>query len=301
LITHPETNVRLLLDQLWLELLRFEKAASRFLSSSELTQLNRYGAIKHSLTSQMHDALISAQRSADLSGGLFNPFVLPAVQKTGYLYSVTDPKRTVVGDFRKRRIADISELEVGDTWAKIPPGTALDLGGCGKGHIVDVLAGIARKNSAVRGGWIEASGDIYAWGHDVNRELLTIAVQSAIHDTKALRITIPESGLGVATSGTFARENLTYSKDTHHIIDPRTSLPATSDISLATVCASSGLEADVLASSAIIMGFDQAPAYLHDHGATGWVLQPDMARGNNKPAKIEGSHFSSAAAGVSHV
>jgi thiamine biosynthesis lipoprotein ApbE len=219
LIMSSHVRSRQLFDELWLELFSFEKAASRFLENSELTRLNRYGAI-HSISPQFRSALLSALRSTTLSGGFFNPFVLPAVQKTGYLHSTIDPDKTVVADVRKRRIAEARELEVGDTWAKIPHGTAIDLGGCGKGHIVDVLAAKAQNNDAVCGGWIEASGDIFAWGHDDKYEPITIAVQSITSVVEELLIVIPENGLGVATSGTFARPNLSYAKDSHHIIDP---------------------------------------------------------------------------------
>jgi thiamine biosynthesis lipoprotein len=289
LVVEERTNYRLLFDELWLELFRFEKAASRFLENSELTRLNRQSAVQ-SMTPRFRAVLMSAQRSAEFSSGLFNPFVLPAVQRTGYIHSVNDPQKTIAIDVRKRRIASPNELEIGDTWAKIPPGTALDLGGCGKGHIIDVLADKARENKGVSGGWIEADGDIFAWGHDAHQEQITIAVQSSVPGADDFTVLIPETGLGVATSGTFARPNLSYAKNSHHIIDPRTNQPAKSDIALATVCAKTGLEADVLASCAIIVGLEDAPAYLEGGGATDWILQTSKVKSGNNKVMAAGSN-----------
>ncbi len=288
LIMPGDENVRLIFDTLWLELFRFEKAASRFLATSELTYLNKYGEIQHGLSPILKKALLAAKKSAVMSENLYNPFVLPAIQRAGYLYSVNDKEQKSVDDFRNRRIVDVDELHVGDDWVKIPYGTAIDLGGCGKGHIIDELANLARANGAV-GGWIDASGDIYAWGTDADNQPITIALQALTNDAKGKIISVPVEGMGIATSGTFARPGVTFAGQDHHIIDPRTGMPAVSDIRLATVCAKTGLEADVLASTAIILGSADAPAFLSRRGVSDFVLQ--LTNEAARPVQYHGQHI----------
>jgi len=59
----------------------------------------------------------------------------------------------------------------------------------------------------------------------------------------------------------------------HHIIDPKTGKPAKTDLKLATVCASSAVYADVLASCAIIVGSKAAPTMLETRAIKSWILQ----------------------------
>lgn len=290
LIMSNGSSSRLLLDEMWLELFRFEKAASRFLEHSELTHLNRYSKVNNP-SRQFREVLISASRAMSISNGLFNPFVLPAVQRAGYTHSATDPHKTIVSDVRTRRIASPIDLKITATGANIPLGTAIDLGGCGKGHIVDVLARIARSHNQVEGGWIEADGDIFAWGHDVDEKSLVISIHSVLPGVQGIRVIIPKLGLGVATSGTLTRPNITYATNSHHIIDPRTNNTAITDLQLATVCANNGLEADVLASCAIIVGSHEAPSFLETQGATDWVLQPTQVKGKKTKVISSGANL----------
>lgn len=202
--------------------------------------------------------------------GLYNPFILPALQRQGYVHSATAAHGPAALDYTKRTIVLPDELEIGDSWARIPHGSALDLGGCGKGYIVDALITKA-KSLGVIGGWVNASGDIAGYGNDQDGQLFTIEVQTAAGAATVAPITIPQEGVGIATSGTYRRPG--HAIKTHHIIDPRTNHPSTSDINLATVTAPDCLVADVLATCAIIAGSQHAPAYLATHGALSWVLQ----------------------------
>lgn len=289
LVLPENSSADSLFANMWLTLFTFERSASRFIETSEVTQLNMHPAVRHPITPLFRELLLASSRCAQQTEGLYNPFVLPAVQRTGYMRSATSSDSKAVHDVRSRRITAADKLEIGADWARIPYGTAIDMGGCGKGFIIDQLATMAREAECA-GGWIEASGDIYAWGHDANGNNLRIAIQDQDNaQNEKYFITVPSEGCGVATSGTYTRPGVRQKNGSHHIIDPRSGEPAHTDLRLATVVAKTAILADVLASCAIIVGSKSASVYLQNHGASSWLLQYDKRVTQSSPI-LHGKH-----------
>jgi thiamine biosynthesis lipoprotein len=56
----------------------------------------------------------------------------------------------------------------------------------------------------------------------------------------------------------------------HHLIDPRTGLPSTTDLREISVLATSATEAEILAKTALLMGRDAGIAWLEGK-ALGWA------------------------------
>jgi thiamine biosynthesis lipoprotein len=267
-----------LFQQLWLELLLFEKRCSRFLPASELSTFNRAAGTRQPLSPEFRDILVAAQRMAHQTAGLYNPFVLPALQRSGYKNSLLPGHQTDdTDDFSDRRVVVADRLEVADTWARIPYGTAIDLGGCGKGYIGDVLAGQALQQK-LSGFWFAIGGDVIAYGADEQQQPWTVYLQpdpKADQDQRIGQVAVPTDGLyAVATSTSLYRRGQQAGKAWHHIIDPRSGRPADSDITVATVCDGSLLRADVLASCLIIVGSGQAAELVHQHklSSAAWLV-----------------------------
>jgi thiamine biosynthesis lipoprotein len=57
----------------------------------------------------------------------------------------------------------------------------------------------------------------------------------------------------------------------HHLIDPRTGLPAATGLEEVSVVASSGFEAEVVAKTALLLGPEAAPAYCAAHAMAWWL------------------------------
>jgi thiamine biosynthesis lipoprotein len=70
---------------------------------------------------------------------------------------------------------------------------------------------------------------------------------------------------GVATSGRDYHHWVRNGRPMHHIIDPRTGLPATTDVVAATVVAPTVVEAEVGAKVAFILGSEAGLAWLEAH------------------------------------
>lgn len=81
------------------------------------------------------------------------------------------------------------------------------------------------------------------------------------------------SDQGAATSGTWRRSWSQGVERLHHLIDPRTGRPATTDLAEVSVVAARAVDAEVHAKAALLLGSEQAPLYLAAH-AQGWFLSP---------------------------
>src|SRR6266849_5417935 len=73
--------------------------------------------------------------------------------------------------------------------------------------------------------------------------------------------------LGAATSGTTKRAWT----GGHHLIDPRTGLPARSDLTEVSVLASTATDAEIFAKVALLIGANAAPKWLEGR-SQGWAL-----------------------------
>jgi len=57
----------------------------------------------------------------------------------------------------------------------------------------------------------------------------------------------------------------------HHLIDPRSGLPAKTGLDEVSVVAASGFEAEVIAKTALLLGPALAPAYCAAHAMASWL------------------------------
>lgn len=272
--TRDTATVEAIYRELWSRVFQFERRFSRFLPSSELSIFNRNAGLRQPVTLALRKILTAARDISIETEGLYNPFILPALQAAGYKQSlVKGYEHDPVDDHSRKSVVSIDHLEIGDTWARIPYGTALDLGGCGKGYLADELADYIE--SYTTNYWFSLGGDIIARGTDDTGTLWRITIQDTANDTQDIGwlTTGTKTRTAVASSGTQARRGTKRGKAWHHLIDPRTLRPAETDILLVTVCVSSCFQADVLASCAAILGSRKGKAFVKLHGASAGLLQ----------------------------
>lgn len=261
-------------QELWRTIFGFERQFSRFLPASELSMFNRSAGSTIKISPDFKDILLAAKDASEWSEGLYNPLILPALQRAGYVGSmVKQYKDDYVDDYSNRSVVPADKLEIGDDWARIPYGTALDLGGMGKGYLADKLA--AMVDGKVKGFWFSLGGDIAAGGTDSFGRPWEVEIQDTEEpiNGSAGQVRLPASGsFAVATSGT-SKGGAKKGRSWHHIIDPRTLKPAKTDVLAATVFAQSALKADVLASCAVILGSAQGKKFLRRMDVSAALLQ----------------------------
>ena len=140
----------------------------------------------------------------------------------------------------------------------------VDLGAAAKGYIADrVIEYLVSRNIKVA--IVNLGGDIYALG-DRN---FKIGVQKPFAPQGEIIGFFSANNTAVVTSGIaqryFTADGVIY----HHVIDALTGEPVNNGILSVTVLAPSALEADILATSAMILGLEQGTALIESAGAKG--------------------------------
>lgn len=245
------------LEVLWEKIDDFEKRFSRFIANSELSYVNANAGTNTKISTPMHDILAACQVMQEKTDGLYNPLILPALQRAGYVGCWPHSKQFVtVTDYRQRQTANHFRLT--DHTVNLPTDSALDLGGIGKGYLLDQLADWLLQNS-ITNFWISLGGDIITHGYNQDKRPWEIGIQSA--DASGLAQTVQNTNgtlLAVCTSGVTKRAG----KDWHHIIDPRTSKPAQTSVLTATVAGTSAMRSEVAAKTLVISDGQKVEPYL---------------------------------------
>jgi thiamine biosynthesis lipoprotein len=286
IVANSAADVKSQLNTIWLMILDFEKKYSRFLPMSELSDFNRSAGLNTPVSPEFMKLLRTVKQQAVLSRGLFNPFVLPAVQKEGYIASfLKGYEKDESDNFSSRHVASINELVLSEKWARIPSDTALDFGGIGKGYLADQLANELNSNGFTNY-WISLGGDIVCEGFDEHGQPWDVLIENAWdHAGVSGHIAFDGSRKAIATSTTTKRRGMNHGKTWHHLIDPRTTKSAVTNISMATTISSLGVLADVSASCLVIAGSAKAQQVLDWFNIDDALLHVDGSKGKKRLRK----------------
>jgi thiamine biosynthesis lipoprotein len=153
----------------------------------------------------------------------------------------------------------------------LPPGTQLDFGGVAKGWAAHQTV---ERLKASGPALMNAGGDIAISGPRLNDEPWLVGISNPFEPEQDI-VTLHLHGGGVATSGKDRRRWMRGDILSHHIIDPRTGRPATTDILTATVIAPTTMEAEAAAKSVFLLGSEAGLDWLESDSALAAVLVLD--------------------------
>lgn len=232
-------------------ILDYHERLSRFIPTSELCALNADPRTVVPASPLLRDAVRAGVWAAEHSGGLVDPCLLDALHAAGYERTFERGGRVPLPSVRARPAsadpaASWRLIRIDDEAGTIsrPPGLRLDLGGSGKGHVVDLVAahfgGLSR--------WVvDGGGDIRVGG---GRE---VHIAHPLADRPAAQLQIADGA--VATSSIVGRAWLTDGGvPMHHLIDPATREPAWTGLLSATALAPTALAAETVAKTALLLG-----------------------------------------------
>jgi thiamine biosynthesis lipoprotein len=227
-----------------------EAVFSRFQLESQLSQLNRTGFLENADPSLL-EVVRESQRFSQLSGGAFDITVKPLLDlyQQGKTQGTGLPSENEVCNALEKVGFDkikISGQDIGFS----TEGMRITVDGIAKGYIVDQGIAVLRKNG-FQNVLVEAGGDLMALGKKSTAKSWQVGIQSPRRALADFLTRIPLQNQAVATSGDYMQA---YSPDFryHHIIDPRTGFSA-HELASATVVAPSVMQADGLATTAMVM------------------------------------------------
>jgi len=234
-----------------------ERRFSRFQQESELSQLNLSAGQWFNSSQEMMDVLQKVRKFFDVTGGLFDPSVLPDLIRVGYDRSIDEIRAMdgVVASAASARPprADFREMELDFNFSRVrlPKNMLLDFGGIAKGWIVDQAVTLLSHYADACA--VNAGGDMRFIGHSPIGLGWPVELEDPRNPSQSIaRLTVNRGA--VATSSVAKRTWTQGEAIRHHLIDPRTGEPAQSDWLCATVIADDTVTAEVFAKALLIGG-----------------------------------------------
>ncbi len=236
------------IDRAFSEMERLEKMMSNYREDSEVSLVERMAPEEVKVSPELFEVVSKAVKVSRLSDGAFD---------------ITVGTLGRVWDFEKGRVPERKELEAllplvdyrkielipGRSAIRLErKGMSLTLGGIAKGYIVDRAMEVLRSEG-IGDALINAGGDIRVMGKG---KRWRIGIQHPRKRNGLLGI-IELSNGAVATSGDYERFFIKDGVRYHHILDPRTGMPARG-VESVTILAPEAWYADALATAVFVLG-----------------------------------------------
>ena len=253
---------------------RYENLLSKTIEGSDVWRINHAEGKTVTVDPETWEILRRAKEISAATQGAFSITIAPI----SAMWDFTDGTNRMPTEAERIAalpLVDDSRIELGEgCTVTLPEGMQIDLGGIAKGYIADQLAQMLQGRTLCA--IISLGGNTYVVGEKPDGSYNTIGVQDPFDLVGGLEGVIFARNISAVTSGTYERgfrgeDGLWY----HHILDPKTGLPADSDLVSATLMMTSSMSADALATACIVLGSERALAMLTDMGIDALLITSD--------------------------
>lgn len=250
----------------------WEQTLSRFLPESGLSQLNRLAGNPVIVDELLFTVLSRALAAARATGGLYDPTLLNQLMQSGYDRTFDDlPAELPASGYQPSPGGKWRDIEINQALrlVTLPPGVGVDFGGIAKGMAVDAALKQLRLEG-IQTALVNAGGDLVVQGVPALEQQWPIEVQG-----KTCSWVIPLKRGALATSGVARRHWRQGTQVRHHLLDPRTGLPAESGLWSVSVAAALCEQAEVAAKVAFLLGEEQGSEFLCRYDLAGLFVRED--------------------------
>lgn len=267
------------LDAAQARIAELERRWSRFLPDSEVSRLNRSAGRPTVVSGDTAGLVARAVEAWRLTGGRFDPTVLPALVAAGYdrSFEALDRMGGPAPATTPSAVPGPSAIRIDEAagLVHLPAGVAFDPGGIGKGYAADlVVAELLAEpgRGRVAGACVNLGGDLRAAARAPGGAPWVVDVEDPFDAGGAPLLRLGLDRGGVATSSRLRRTWTAAGTTRHHLIDPSTGAPAETDAVAATVLAGTAWRAEALATAAVLAGVAGGLGVIAGAGATGLVV-----------------------------
>lgn len=259
------------------EIERLEALFSRTRPESEVSEVNRQaGILSVSVGAEVFHVAEQAYAYARISDGAFDPTIAPLIDLWGFL----DHNYRVPGTaeiLETLPLVDYTRLElVREEQSLFLPeeNMGLELGGIAKGFIVDRILDLL-KAAGIEHAFVNAGGDIGMIGSRPDGEKWRIGIRNPREEERIIAV-LPAAAGSIVTSGDYERAFTEDGINYHHILDPKTGLPARELISV-TIVAGEAVEADAISTAVFVLGPEKGLDLIEKRtGVEGLLITPQM-------------------------
>lgn len=271
LTTQREEQMAFAEERLWHWIELIDAACNRFRPDSELSRVNAMRGATVVVSPTFERALESALRAAQMTQGLCDPTILPALVALGY---DRDYDQVAVRDDIEARApvaapgTSAIHLDRERHTLRLDDECQIDLGASAKALVADLVA----EDVAPSGGVVvELGGDVAVRGSGPEGPW-AIAISDSLTITgREPRISLRHGG--IATSSSATRTWTVNGEVVNHVIDPRTGTYARGLYTTASVSAGDCVTANAFATAALL--WDDAVYHVAQAGWSARLVRTD--------------------------
>ncbi|MEM9648187.1 MAG: FAD:protein FMN transferase, partial [Bacteroidota bacterium] len=262
-VMEDELEANATLDEGVREIQRIEALLSEFQENSTISKINRHsGGDPIKVESEVLMLLERSKKISHLSKGYFDITMGPLKQ----LYQFKNRefkfpgKRTIAKSLKKIGYHFL-HLDMENRTAQLrQKDMRISLAAIGKGYAADVVCKKWRQQN-LYGGYIDASGDLTAFGKDENGGAWKIGISNPDERNQSL-FYVPLHNAAVATSGDYEQYFMHKGVRYSHNINPKTGWPVNGVKSVSIFSPSAELS-DALATAVYAMGVEKGISFLN--------------------------------------
>lgn len=270
-VTLSESLAKTVAEEAFEVIADYEQRFSRFLPTSELSQLNSSGDL---IVSEGFFEVFT--RSYELylkTGKAFNPLLQIARQGYDANYSdISDAPRTTVNDSYN---TDFTKIKRNETTKRVvlQPGQKLDFGGVLKGYLATKLSKeLKNKHPDCAGLIVNIGGDLHTIGHDEHDKPFIFNLYNPV--TKE-ELPIPLTNTSLVTSGTYKRTWNTSTGPRHHILAPDGINNPNTDILSVSIIHEDGATAEAYATLFIVRDLTEVQKIINVNNFNYFIVKND--------------------------
>lgn len=239
------------------EITRIEKLISEWDSTSETSLINRMAGIKPVIVQpELFNLISRCHKISQLTDGAFD--ISFASMDRIWNFDRCEhplPDSSIVSEAASKiSWQNIQQNSENTTIFLSEKGMKIGFGAIGKGYAANRAKHVMQAITGVKGGIVNASGDLTAWGVSNHKDGWSVQIANPDSKKKAIGW-IRLNNMSVVTSGNYEKY-FTYNGTRYaHIIDPTTGYPVTGIKSVTVICPDAEL-ADALATSIAVLGIE---------------------------------------------
>ncbi len=212
------------LDFAQFRLIELENLWSRFLTTSEISQLNLSEGAPVSVHAETIRLVKYMKVGRQATNGLFDPTLLPALVANGYGRSLVEPLHITLlpGGAKFNQPLDMVVINESSRTISMPKNLTLDPGAIGKGLAADIVANELMQRE-VAGVCVNVGGDIRCIGRGNDSDSWRLDVASPFDESLVGSLRLQDGA--VATSSVRAKTWMQDGVMKHHVLAPDTGAP----------------------------------------------------------------------------
>lgn len=256
IVAENEAMAESFIQQVFDEVIRIDLLISDWKPNSQISEVNRNAGIKPvKVDKEVFELTKRALYFSEITNGAFD-ITVASMDKIWSFDGLMDELPTTEAIQKSLENVGYKNVILNEAESTIflsKKGMKIGFGATGKGYAADKGRELMLK-LGIKGGIVNASGDLASWGRQVDRKSWLIGLRDPFKNGAILR-TFPVRNAAMCTSGDYQKFALIDGVRYSHIMNPKTGIPA-SGLTSVTVLGPEAETANGFSTSIMVLGVE---------------------------------------------